>query len=407
MATTSFARSIASSAAHVPGGPGYPVWARWNDERDHRYSLSLEEEVMLLEPGPWTLAAAGESVLSGLSERLAKHASADTHAAVIELSTDTHSDPAGVVGELAELRRRLSGELEQSGLRAAAAGSHPLSAGSEMGPSSGARPRTLGDSIGVLAPREPTMALHVHVGLPSPEEALRVLNRLRSSAPVMLALSANSPFWQGRDGGFASSRAVVFGALPRTGLPRRFPDYRRYVEALEPLISSEAVPGLSFVWWDVRLLPALGTVEVRVMDAQSTVREVAPILALIQSLARLELEGEPPAEEPAPEVLAENLFLAARDGMAADLIDPVSARLVPVRETLEVLLSECRPHALALGCVEVLEGLRRLAAANGADRQRALARSGAGLERVVASLADRFLAPPWPARLTVRRGGQA
>ena len=235
---------------------------------------------------------------------------------------------------------------------------------------------------------------------------MRVLNRLRSSAPIMLALSANSPFWQGRDGGFASSRAVVFGALPRTGLPRHFPDYRRYVEALEPLVSSEAVPCLSFVWWDVRLSPALGTVEVRVMDAQSTVREVTPILALIQSLARLELEGDPPEQEPGPEILAENLFLAARDGMGAELIDPVSARLVPVRETLEVLLSECRPHALTFGCVEALDRLRRLAAANGADRQRALARSGAGLEQVVASLADRFLAPPWPARLNVRRGGQ-
>lgn len=251
------------------------------------------------------------------------------------------------------------------------------------------------------------MAMHAHIGLPRPEDAVRVLNRLRCNAPILLALSANSPFCQGRDGGFASSRAVVFGAFPRTGLPRHFSDYRRYVEALEPLIGSQAVPSPSFVWWDVRLSPALGTVEVRVMDAQSTVREVAPILALIQALARLELEGDPPPQEPSPEVLAENLFLAARDGVEAELIDPVSVRLVPVRELLEALLAECRPHARALGCGEELDRLNRLAAANGADRQRALVQSGGGLERLVASLADRFLAPSWPARRSVRRGGQA
>jgi glutamate---cysteine ligase / carboxylate-amine ligase len=128
------------------------------------------------------------------------------------------------------------------------------------------------------------------------------------------------------------------------------------------------------------------------MDVQSTLRHVGALVALVQSLARLELEGKPSTATPGVDVLAENRFLAARDGMAARLIDPAAGRLVPVREILENLLAECRPHALALGCLRALDRVRRPAAANGADRQRAAAARG-GLEPLVAHLADQFSPP--------------
>ena len=241
-----------------------------------------------------------------------------------------------------------------------------------------------------LARREPTMALHVHVGMPDPEEAVRVLNGLRRNAPVLLALSANSPFWQGRDSGFASARTLIFQAFPRTGLPRSFASYADWVAAIDPLIASRAIPDPSFLWWDVRLQPALGTVEVRVMDAQSTLRHVGPLVALIQCLARLEIEGEPAAATPTPEVLDENRFLAARDGMAAQLISPQTLELEPVRDILERLLAECHPHALALDCLEALDRVGRISFANGADRQRAVTARGGRPEDLVASLAAQF-----------------
>ena len=237
------------------------------------------------------------------------------------------------------------------------------------------------------------MALHVHVGAPDPEDAIRLLNGLRRNIPVLLALSANSPFWQGRDCGFASARTVIFQAFPRAGPPRFFADYADYVDTVDELIASGAIPDPSFLWWDVRLQPALGTVEVRVMDAQSRVRDITPLVALIQSLARLELEGEPSSVVPSAEVLAENRFLAARDGMDARLIDPAARCLIPVREMLDSLLADCRPHALALGCAGALDRVPRLAAANGADRQRKFVALNPRLDELVASLADRFLAP--------------
>jgi carboxylate-amine ligase len=371
------------------GHRNLPQWARWNGGL-HRYTLGAEEEVMLLRPGDWSLAEISDTVLAGLPNDLSEHVAPETHAGVLELVTGVHTDVRGVVAELNRLRDRFGHELETMGLSAAAAGTHPLTTRADGRVSRSPRYRHVGESMRVLARREPTMALHVHVGIPDPEEAVRVLNGLRRAAPLLLALSANSPYWQGRDSGFASARTLIFQAFPRTGLPRRFDGYADYMEAVDPLIASEAVPDPSFLWWDVRLQPALGTVEVRIMDAQSTLRQVGPLIALIQSLAHLEIEGEPTAATPGPEVLAENRFLAARDGMAARLIAPQSDELAPVRDLLGSLVAECQPHALALGCLDALDRVNRASFADGAERQRAVAARGGPLEDLVAGLAAQF-----------------
>ena len=374
----------------------WPLWARWNDELGQRYTLGIEDELMLIEPDRGTLVQSSDEVLARLSDKLSQQTSPETHAAVVELVTGIHDDVDGVVGELARLRGRLARELDAMGLVAGAAGMYPRPVREESAVSGAPRYRDLGDSLRFLARREPTMALHVHVGVPAAEDAIRLLNGLRRNIPVLLALSANSPFSHGRDSGFASARTLIFQAFPRTGLPRHFAGYADYVEAVDALIASRALPDPSFLWWDVRLQPALGTVEVRVMDAQTTIGEVAPLVALIQSLARLELEGDSSPAMVGAEVLAENRFIAARDGMDARLIDPMARSLVPVRDTLDALLAECRPHALALGCADALDRVPWLAAATGADRQRAFLAGRGSLEPLVARLAERF-APMRPA----------
>jgi glutamate---cysteine ligase / carboxylate-amine ligase len=373
-------------------GESWPLWAQWNDELDQRYTLGVEEEIMLLEPAGWSLAQVSDRVVPRLSDELSLHVSQETHASVVELKTGIHPDVGAASAELARLRTRLAAELDSMGLSVAAAGTHPSTMREETEVSSAARYRALDDSLRVLARREPTMALHVHVGVPAPEDAVRLLNSLRRNIPVLLALSANSPFWQGRDCGFASARTVIFQAFPRSGPPRFFADYADYVETVDALITPGAIRDPSFLWWDVRLQPALGTVEVRVMDTQSRIRDVTPLVALVQSLARLELEGEPTSAVPSAEVLAENRFLAARDGMNARLIDPAAPSLIPVGEMLEPLLADCRPHALALGCAGALSRVQSLAAANGAVHQRAFV-ANRRVDELVASLADRFLAP--------------
>src|SRR4051812_1628102 len=251
-----------------------PLWARWNGELVVRYTLGVEEEVMLLDPASWSLVQSGDEVLARLSDELSPFASPETHAAVLELTTRVHRDVDGVLGELGTLRFGLAHELHAMGLTVAAAGTHPLTTWTETEVSAAPRYRMLEASLRMLARREPTMALHVHVGVPAADDAVRVLNGLRRNLPLLLALSANSPFLQGRDSGFASARTVTFQAFPRSGPPRVFADYGDYVDAVDALVASTAIPNPSFVWWDVRLQPALGTVEVRVMDAQSTLEDV-------------------------------------------------------------------------------------------------------------------------------------
>jgi carboxylate-amine ligase len=373
-----------------PRGARFPAWARWNDGCEQSYTLGVEDEVMLLDPRRWSLAQCSDRVLAELSGELSVNTAPETHAAVVELTTGIHSDVDGLIAELGGLRGRLAEELQAMGLAVGAGGTHPLTVWAETEISSAPRYRLVDDSMRALARREPTMALHVHVGVHTSDDAIRLLNRMRASVPALLALSANSPFWQGRDVGFASARSVIFQAFPRTGPPRHFESYGDYVRAVDPLITSTALPDPSYLWWDVRLQPRLGTVEVRVMDAQSTVRDVAPLVAFIQSLARLELEDGGGAPIPEPEVLAENRFLAARDGMDARLIDPTAQRLIPVREVVAALVAECRPHAAALGCANALAGVQRLAAFTGADRQRDFTARHGPLQGLVAHLADRF-----------------
>jgi glutamate---cysteine ligase / carboxylate-amine ligase len=385
--------AISSVQAVSDDGPRSHVvaqrWARWNDAFDRGYTVGAEEEVMLLDAADHALSQCSDAVLARLPGRLADHVAPETHAAVIELATGVHTGVAGIVAELARLRLQLADALDGMGLCVASAGTYPLVSSVESRVSGSERYRMVAESMRALARREPTLALHVHVGVPDPDDAIRVLNGLRGAVPLLLALSANSPFSQARDTGFASSRTVIFQGFPRTGTARSFADYADYVDAVDGLISSGALPDPSFLWWDVRLQPMLGTVEVRVMDAQSTVADSEALIALVQSLAHLELTDEPPGLEVGPEVLAENRFLAARDGLNARLIDPVKRRLLPVRELVEKVLERCGPHAAALGCSVELGRIQTLAAANGADRQRAQA-ADTGVVELVSTLSAQF-----------------
>jgi len=367
-----------------------PEWAAWNRSEKRRYTIGVEEEVMLLHAHDHSLAQSSQAVLARLSDELSAQTSPETHACVIELVTEIRTDVASAVRELAALRARLASELEAMGLCAASAGVYPLAWSGETRVAGSGRYGLVAESMRSLARREPTLALHVHVGVPDAEEAIRVMNGLRQAVPLLLALSANSPFVQGSDSGLSSARTVIFQGFPRTGTARRFSSYADYVGAVDALIASGAIPDPSFLWWDVRLQPALGTVEVRVMDAQPQIADSAGLIALVQALAHLSREDQSTDDRLGPEVLAENRFLAARDGLDARLIDPVKRELVPARAQLATLLTRCREHADPVCSVE-LDRVSRLMHANGAERQRAWAREH-GVPALTSMLTQRYTA---------------
>jgi glutamate---cysteine ligase / carboxylate-amine ligase len=382
---------MGTSVGH-PNVLAKPQWAEWNTAVDP-YSVGVEEEVMLLDPHRrWALAQRIDDVLEMLPPGLIGYVSAETHQAAIELRTDPHKSVGTMIAQLRQLRVELAELLRRMGLAAATAGTHPVALWSETEVTSATRYQLIRRTMRDLTTREPTFALHVHIAVPEPERAIDLYNRLRAHLPLLLALSGNSPFWRGRDAGFASTRTILFQAFPRTGMPRRHGSYSEWVETVDLQLRAGALPEPTFFWWDIRPQPRFGTVEVRVMDAQSRIGETATLVALAQSIARLELEEGYASDEiiSSEEVLAENRFLAARDGVDARLIDPITETLRPLDDQLIELLEPLRYHAAALNCLEPVERVAALAAAPGATRQRAHPTGQEGFVPLVAELAGVF-----------------
>src|ERR1700751_1646216 len=199
--------------------------------------------------------------------------------------------------------------------------------------------------------------MHVHVGLADPEEAIYVVNALREHVPLLIALSANSPLWRGSPTGLASSRVPIFRAFPRVGLPPWFDDWRDFERRVETLTDSGAIDDYTFLWYDVRPHPRLGTIEIRAMDAQTRVEHTVALCAFIVSLVKLLTEDaheRVPVADPPWELLDENRWLAARHGLDAELIDAATSQRVGVRELTRSLLERLAPHASDLRCATEL-----------------------------------------------------
>jgi carboxylate-amine ligase len=369
-----------------------PDWSKWKQHESADYTIGIEEEVMLLDGEGFSLANRVESVMPRLPEQVVDQATRETQNSVIELCTEVHTSVDAAVAQSRHLRAELADSIAELGLRAAGAGTHPFAIWEEIAVTRGDRQEFVHGSMRELARREPTFALHLHVGLNDPEMAIEVSNRMRVHLPLLLALSANSPYWQGRDTGLASARTPLFQAFPRVGVPRAFSDYSHYVRSVDLLIETEAIPDRSYLWWDIRPHPGIGTIEIRVMDAQTRSADAAALVALTRSLVKLEAEEGFASERAieAQEAISENRFLAARDGVHAELIDIDLASRRPVAEVLTGILDRARPHAADLGCLEELESNLELIAHSPAERQRNLAEEVPSLAQMVRRLADEF-----------------
>jgi carboxylate-amine ligase len=373
-----------------------PRWARWNATRPD-YTVGIEEELMPLDPGrSWSLDQEFAAVREQLSGALADRLESETHAAAVEIATAPHRSAAAAGAELVVLRRRLADELAGEGRAAAGAGLHPATTWEETELSDEHRYEYVHETMRDLARREPTFATHVHVAIGDPERALDVANRMRAHLPLLLALSANSPYWQGRDTGLASARTPVFDAFPRTGIPRTFDGYGDFVETLETMVACGAFPEPSFIWWDLRLRPASGTIEIRAMDAQSDAERTASLAALTQVLVRLEDDGGFASDRLAGshELLSENRFIAARDGVEAKLLDPDHNGRITVTELVDRVLERGQGAAHDLDCVAALARLPAMVAEPAHELQRELAGPEPDLSGLVAALSERFSRSP-------------
>jgi glutamate---cysteine ligase / carboxylate-amine ligase len=344
------------------------------------FTLGVEEELLLVDASTHALAHDSARVIDtlGADPAAVRH---DIYEAQIELSSPAASGAGEAVGQLARLRAAVIG----AGGTPMGAGIHPAAELGDVRIVEQPRYSDQRDYLGGVLDRTPDCALHVHVGMPDPDTAIRVCNGLREQLPLLHALAANSPFWHGRDAQLASARFVLRRGFPRVEVPRAFRDFEDFEQAIQPLLAAGDLPDYTYVWWDVRPHPNLGTVEVRVMDAQSSLERVAGLAALIHGLAIHEALDRPRAwleRDP----IEESVFRATSHGLEARLLS--GGRLRPVPELAREAVELARPHLRERGADAPLDQIERiLYEGGGADLQRSAFADG-GMEAVLAALVD-------------------
>jgi carboxylate-amine ligase len=352
-------------------------------------TVGLEEELMLLDPSTLDLAPCAPEVLARLGDDA--RFKEEMPAAQLEIV----GPPAATVGEaaaaVAAARRELAAAA--GGLAVVGgAGVHPFAAGEGV-LNGGERYDAIAAEFGVVARRQLVFGLHVHVAVPGADRALAVYNALREELPALAALGAASPWYEGADTGLASARPKVCDLLPRQGVPPAIPSWEALAEAFAWGRASGRFTDPGQWWWEARLHPLHGTVEVRAPDAQATVADSAAIAAVVQALvatlAARHDAGEPLGSAPTWKI-GENRWSACRHGVAGTWIDAASGSAIPMREHLHGLLDALAPAAQALGCAAELRDARGLVEHPRAGRARAVAAEH-GPRGLAASLAERFL----------------
>ena len=354
------------------------------------YSLGVEEEFQLLSAESFGLTSRFDEVLAASGDH------PQIKPELLQSTAEVATEPARTVGDAIEqareLRRRVRDAAAELGVRFASAGTHPFSRYEHQDVTEQARYQELIEAMQWVAERELIFGLHVHVGLETAQQAITVANALRTWVPELLALSANSPFWHGRDTGLASTRSKVFDTFPRSGLPPAFTSFEEFELLVERGVKANCFADYTYIWWDLRPHPKLGTLEIRVCDGQTRIATVAAITALVQSLVATLAETDDCAAkfqtQPAT-LIAENKWRAARYGLDTDFVDLEHDTERPARESIRALVELASPAARRLGCageLEEVEGV--LARGPGADEQRRVHAESGSLLAVAQWLAD-------------------
>jgi carboxylate-amine ligase len=360
-----------------------------NFGRREPFTVGVEEEFQLVDAESSELVSRFDEVEEELGVGVV---TPELLQSVLEVATHVHTSVPEAIEESRALRRRVSQAAAESGTLVVSAGTHPFSRYEHQQVTEQERYLDLIDRMRWIAEREVIFGLHVHVGLSTGHEAVAVAGALRTWLPELLALSANSPFWQARDTGLASTRSKIFDAFPRSGIPPAFSSFEEWELTMERAQKLGFFDDYTYVWWDLRLHPKLGTIEVRICDAQARLASTAAIVALVQSLValladRYEREGALPIQPVT--LVAENKWRAVRYGLGADLVDLERDEERPACDALLELVERAAPFARRLGCAHELAEVERICRrGTGADEQRRTYEQDGTLLAVVRRLAE-------------------
>jgi len=326
------------------------------------FALGVEEELLLVDADNQLLDAS-RRVLDEV-EPDDGHVTGELFQAMVESNSRISANAAEAIEAIAEVRR----ELLDSGVRLIGAGVHPAAMPGSTEIHQSPRFSLIEDSLqGVL--RTPICGQHVHVGMPDQETAVRTYNGIRTHVPLVNALAANSPFWFGEDSGLASARTVIFRSYPRAAMAPAFEDFAHFSRVTREVCAAAGLDDYTQIWWDVRIHPKLGTIELRAPDTQHQLERAGAIAALIHCLARVEAERSQ-VGIPSREALAESSFQATRHGLEARLLNR-GGEPVPARELALETLELAAPAADELGCRDELGQIETILDQGcGADLQR-------------------------------------
>jgi carboxylate-amine ligase len=321
------------------------------------FSLGVEEELMILDAESHEQVAAVDRILRGVEgSDLPGHLKTELFASVFEINTNVCETVGEVEDALPALRRAAAEAAAAEGLAIAAAATHPFSRPEVQAIVKEERYVTFVGYGGISVRRQGVQGLHVHVAMPSAEECWRCLDGIAPWLPVVLALSANSPWFAGELTGMASNRAPILAELPRAGTPPDFGSYAAWEQWVERLVGLGVMEDYTRIWWDVRPHPAFGTLEIRVPDQPTDVRRSAAFAALVQAMCATALDGGLGGVTPRADHV-QNRWSAARFGPRGDLIHPTGGSYLPASELGAELLDTVRPAAERLGGAEALARL--------------------------------------------------
>jgi glutamate---cysteine ligase / carboxylate-amine ligase len=343
------------------------------------FAIGVEEELLLV--GPDNELIDRSSQVLGTAEPEEGEVSGELFKAMVEGRSEVSASAGEAVAALREVRR----ELLDSGTRIIGAGVHPTALPGEADVHQTPRYALIEDALqGVL--RTPICGQHIHIGMPDAGTAVRAYNGIRTHVPLLNALASNSPFWFGEDSGLASSRTVIFRSYPRAAMAPEFDDFEHFCQVTRQVCVAGGLDDYTHIWWDVRIHPALGTIEVRAADTQFDLRRAEALAAFVHCLTRIEAERDQ-SGIPAREALAESSFQATRHGLEAHLLDAQCERR-PARELCRESLESAATVAGDLGCLRELEHVEViLQQGSGADLQRQV-HAKEGMRGLVAYLVD-------------------
>jgi carboxylate-amine ligase len=351
------------------------------------FTLGIEEEFQIIDPVTRELISHMHQIVDGGKIILKEQVKAEMHQSVVEVGTNICKDVSEARKEVTYLRKIIGEIAAKQGLLFAAGGTHPFSRWQDQAITDHPRYHEIVDQLQDTARGNLIFGLHVHVGIPSREIGLALMNQVRYFLPHIFALSANSPFWLGRNTGFKAYRTKVFDKFPRTGIPDYFSSLAEYDSYVNLLIKTNCIDNGKKIWWDIRLHPFFETIEFRICDVPMRIDETIALAALMQALvakiyklmaANLSFRNYSRA------LINENKWRAARYGIHGKLIDFGKETEVSTKELIYELLEFVDDVVDELGSREELKYVHTmLEQGTGADRQLAVYEKTGDLKDVV------------------------